>query len=69
MSNRFLWRANEATLSQCAYCTWKIAGEAKCPAFPDGIPRLILINAADHRKPFTGDNGIRFVGMMPQGGK
>jgi len=33
---------------------------ATCKAFPDGIPRKILIEGFDHRKPFKGDNGIRF---------
>jgi hypothetical protein len=35
-------------------------GKDRCGAFPDGIPRPILDNEADHRKPFDGDRGIRF---------
>lgn len=31
-----------------------------CDAFPDGIPRKIYIDGADHRKPFKGDGGVRF---------
>ena len=31
-----------------------------CKAFPNGIPDRILFEGADHRKPFKGDNGIRF---------
>jgi len=31
-----------------------------CKAFPNGIPDAILTNQHDHRKPFDGDNGIRF---------
>lgn len=34
--------------------------DPKCDAFPAGIPRDILLSEADHRKPFPGDNGIRF---------
>lgn len=32
-----------------------------CEAFPDGIPEAIVRDGADHRKPFKGDRGIRFV--------
>ncbi len=31
-----------------------------CKAFPERIPGEILRNEVDHRKPFTGDNGITF---------
>lgn len=31
-----------------------------CAAFPDGIPTQIL-DGFDHRKPFPGDGGVRFV--------
>ena len=32
-----------------------------CDAFPGGIPQGILINRADHAKPFPGDRGLRYV--------
>lgn len=32
----------------------------KCRAFPTGIPAPISENRFDHRKPFPGDQGIRF---------
>lgn len=32
-----------------------------CEAFPDGIPDAIYFEAFDHRDPFPGDNGVRFV--------
>jgi len=31
-----------------------------CKAFPDGIPAKVLRGKHDHRKPYKGDNGIRF---------
>lgn len=41
-----------------------MSGETKCrwtcDAFPAGIPREILENRADHRKPYPGDRGIHF---------
>ncbi len=36
-----------------------------CSAFPVGIPDAIFNNEADHRKPFDGDNGIRFDPIDP----
>jgi hypothetical protein len=31
-----------------------------CAAFPDRIPREILMGEHDHLKPFPGDQGIRY---------
>ena len=36
------------------------AGGETCAAFPDEIPDAILMYEHDHRKPYPGDNGIRF---------
>jgi hypothetical protein len=46
---------------QCEYCKnlFKKAGYS-CRAFPDGIPKEIIDSTADHRKPFPGDNDIKF---------
>lgn len=53
---------------QCASCKHyrglKPVGEwdtqQVCDAFPDGIPEELLVGDVDHRKPYPGDNGIRF---------
>ncbi|MBI4245209.1 MAG: hypothetical protein HY606_14055 [Planctomycetes bacterium] len=47
--------------NQCMKCehfddsTWH-----SCKAFPDQIPLDIFGEVHDHKKPFKGDNGIRF---------
>ena len=32
-----------------------------CDAFPQGIPEAILGTQVDHRRPYAGDGGLRFV--------
>lgn len=44
---------------QCWMCT-RNPNRDKCDAFPDGVPLIIQTNEFDHRRPFPGDNGIRF---------
>jgi hypothetical protein len=44
---------------QCQHCV-NYAGGATCRAFKDKIPNKILFFKHDHRKPYPGDNGIRF---------
>lgn len=54
-------------VSQCLKCVhraWnKRSRVPTCKAFPDMIPAEVLFNEADHRKPFEGDNGVRFEAL------
>ncbi len=43
----------------CGSCVYLTKG-GKCKAFPKGIPEEIQWDGYDHRKPFKGDNGIRY---------
>lgn len=57
----------EILISQCAYCKHKGYGKF-CDAF-DEIPRDVLLNKVDHRKPIKGDRGIQFEannGVKPE---
>lgn len=51
---------------QCWSCRHYVSGlespnrVESCAAFPDGIPRAILANTADHRQPYPGDHGVRW---------
>jgi hypothetical protein len=36
-----------------------------CAAYPDGIPDEIIRQGFDHRQPYPGDNGIRFIPKGP----
>ena len=51
--------AGAVILSQCAYCDrWE--GNARCEAFPEGVPRTLLDNTYDHREPHSGEHGLQF---------
>lgn len=47
---------------QCARCRHfrRDLPGATCAAFPEGIPRVILLNEHDHRAPYPGDHGVRW---------
>ena len=46
-------------LSQCIFCK-HYRDDETCTAFPAGIPRKVMYSERDHRKPYPGDNGVRF---------
>lgn len=48
------------TRPQCNECVHLFAGKTACAAFPDGIPKEILLNRHDHREAYPGDKGVRF---------
>ena len=43
----------------CNKCKHRSRG-IYCVAYPEGIPRSILLNEQDHTKPIKGDHGIQF---------
>jgi len=45
----------------CENCAHVDPSGLACAAFLGGIPLAILAGEHDHRKPYPGDNGIRFV--------
>lgn len=47
--------------SPCDTCVHRHLGTLHCAAYPDTpIPIAIANGSVDHRKPFTGDHGIRY---------
>lgn len=46
---------------QCVKCKHLSSEKPQtCKAFPDGIPRKILLGKHNHKNYFPGDRGIRF---------
>ncbi len=59
-SSRFVSQPGEMGFTQRVMCQHRQEAR-KCVAFPDGIPQEIIDNEFDHRKPYPGDRGIRFL--------
>ncbi|MBR6408287.1 MAG: hypothetical protein IKS19_06905 [Clostridia bacterium] len=60
--NRFCDDPKVAYL-MCNHCIHRIKGDLsgpKCKAFPDGIPRDLMLRE-EHDTPYPGDNGYRFL--------
>jgi hypothetical protein len=61
LSDKFYADPAAMTATQCVYCKHAATGFLPvCAAFPGWIPEQIQLNRADHRKPYDGDQGIRF---------
>jgi hypothetical protein len=54
--------ADSISAPLCSGCLHFMPDEPElvCKAYPGGIPDAIIEGKVDHRKPFKGDNGIRF---------
>ncbi len=48
-----------AKVLMCSYCKHRIGIKPACKAYPDGIPRELLLRG-EHDTPFPGDHGYRF---------
>ena len=50
-------------MGQCPFCQHyrRESAVPTCAAFPDGIPDAIRRGAADHRYPYPGGHGVRFL--------
>ena len=45
----------------CAHFQGRIKGKVRCEAFPDGIPREIILSPTEkHDRPYQNDQGIQF---------
>lgn len=61
-SDKFEWgfdKDDKLWLSQCSWCR-RYDDDAKCEAFPAGVPSAILENKVGHFKPIKGDGGLVF---------
>lgn len=54
---------------QCNSCAERTLFTDKCTAFPEGIPQAILQGDFDHRKPYPGDNGVRWKPLVAKSAK
>jgi len=45
---------------RCFTCVYYNRAKHNCKAFPKGIPDEIGWDGFDHKKPYKGDNGIRY---------
>jgi len=64
--DQFVVRGGEVVISQCVRCK-HLRAYARCAAFPEGIPQVILENQHDHHRPYPGDHGILFEPLTPVG--
>lgn len=44
----------------CKHFNANVVHMEVCTAYPEGIPKVIMLNEVDHRKPVGGDHGIQY---------
>ena len=54
----------EPICAKCKHLVMDCRREPYCKAFPEGIPDDIFVRRCNHRRPFPGDNGVRFEPIM-----
>ena len=58
---RWWWGGNYIPACfDCAHFFGRVNGKVCCKAFPDGIPKELLVEGVIHNQPYEGDNGIWF---------
>ena len=53
------YTAMDSVYIPCNYCKHRIGTTIPCKAFPNGIPKDLMLRG-EHDTPFPNDNGIRF---------
>jgi len=49
-----------SAIPSCYHCTRFDLAKLTCEAFPERVPREILLGQHDHKTPFAGDGGLQF---------
>lgn len=49
----------------CGSCVHR-TGTYTCDAWPDGIPREVMLGELDHREPIEGDGGVQYQEGRPR---
>ena len=68
MGDRLVVRRRDIMLPHisCATCRHlHLDGKRECEAYPVEIPIVIQIGEHNHRKPYKGDQGIRYEKVKP----
>ena len=52
---------------QCLSCDQYQLSKKKCKAYPRGIPAAIFNGEVDHKFPYQGDRGIRYLDLKIDG--
>ncbi len=55
----FGYKPEASQCDRCKHIIWEAPWD-KCKAYPNGIPRKLLVNEVSHREPYKHDGGLRF---------